>query len=220
MEPVLMSLLNLPQARLLVLAAMVVGMIISLMPMPSRAADMSISSPTPTTETVLQAATGTPPVSENNNAEVIWEWDPYYTNVDLDIPLTSKPIPTITSDSEGVIYRNLIEGSTIPRYMLLEASVYPMPLLGTYLKTHTPGLYNQGQIGHSGINIFESATAGFQEPWAISAFFGNIARLVRPGETRTGSNLGYTGYLISAGSKHIKNNVLVADNWNGRSRAN
>lgn len=201
------------QARLLVLTAMVVWIFISLMVLPARAADMSTSPPVPAGESAPQPAAGAPPVSENNHAEVIWEWDPYYTDVDLNIPLTSKPIPTITSDNEMVIYGNLIEGSAIPRYMLLEASVYPMPLLGTYLKAHTPGLYKQGQIGNGGINIFESATAGFQEPWAVSAFFGNIARLVRPGETRTGSNMGYTGYLISAGSKHIKNNVLIADNW-------
>lgn len=143
----------------------------------------------------------------------MWEWDPYYTDVGINIPLTSKPIPTIISDSEAVIYRNLIEGSAIPRYMTLEASVYPLPMLGTYLKKHTPGFYNQGQIGNGGINIIDSITAGFQEPWAVSMFFGNIAKLVRPGETRTGSNMGYTGYLISAGTKHIKNNVLIDDDW-------
>jgi hypothetical protein len=150
---------------------------------------------------------------ENSKAEVVWEWDPYYTDVDLNIPLTGKPIPTITSDNEMMIYGELIEGSAIPRYMLLEASVYPMPALGTYLKKHAPGFYGQGQIGNGGINVFESLTAGFQEPWAVSVFFGNIAKLERPGETRTGSNMGYTGYLISAGSKHIKDNVLIDDNW-------
>lgn len=199
------------QTRRLVFAAMVVS--IFLMPLPARAADLPPSSPVPAGESAPQPAAGAAPASENNNAEVIWEWDPYYTDVDLNIPLTSKPIPTITSDSETVIYRDLIAGSAIPRYMLLEASIYPMPLLGTYLKSHTPEFYKDGQLGGSSINIIESATAGFQEPWAVSAFFGNIANLVRPGETRNGSNLGYTGYLISAGSKHIKNNVLIADNW-------
>lgn len=150
---------------------------------------------------------------EGSKAEVVWEFDPYYTDVDLNIPLTSTPIPTITSDSETEIYSSLIEGSAIPRYMLLEASVYPMPVLGTYLKGHTPGFYKQGEINNSGINIFESATAGFQEPWAVSAFFGNIAKLVRPGETRIGSNMGYTGYLVSAGTRHIKDNVLISDDW-------
>ncbi len=156
-----------------------------------------------------------PPASleEGRTTEIVWEFDPYYTNVGLHVPLTSAAIPTITSDSEVEIYRTLVEGSAIPRYMLLEASVYPMPLLGTYLKGHTRDFYNSWEIGNSGINFLESATAGFQEPWAVSAFFGNIAKLVRPGETRTGSNMGYTGYLVSAGSKHIKENMLISDNW-------
>jgi hypothetical protein len=159
------------------------------------------------------AEQATRPENENSKAEVVWEWDPYYTDVGANIPLTSKPIPVIRSDNETLIYTKLIEGSAIPRYMVLEASVYPMPILGTYLKKHTPGFYKQGEIGNSGINVIESATAGFQEPWAVSAFFGNIAKLERPGETRSGSNLGYTGYLISAGSKHIKNNILISDKW-------
>ncbi len=167
---------------------------------PARAADVS-----------PQSATGA--AEENSEAAVVWEWDPYYTNVSANIPLTSKPIPTITSDNELAIYRDLIEGSFIPRYMLLEASVYPMPILGTYLKKNSPGFYNSGEIDNSDINIFESLTAGFQEPWAVSAFFGNIAKLVRPGETRTGRNMGYTGYLFSVGRKHIKNNVLIDDIW-------
>lgn len=171
---------------------------------------ISILSPTALAE---ESAASAPSPEEGSTAEVMWEFDPYYTDVALNTPLTSTPIPTITSDSEVEIYNQLIQGSAIPRYMLLEASIYPMPVLGTYLKSHTPGFYNQGEIGHSGINIIESATAGFQEPWAISAFFGNIAKLVRPGETRTGTNMGYTGYLVSAGSKHIKDNVLIADNW-------
>lgn len=160
-----------------------------------------------------QPETDAPIAEESSQKEMLWEWDPYYTDVSINIPLSSKPIPTITSDSEAVIYRDLIEGSIIPRYMLLEASVYPLPVLGTYLKRNTPKIYGQGRIDGSNINLIESVTAGFQEPWAVSAFFGNIARLDRPGETRVGSNMGYTGYLISAGSKHIKRNVLIDDIW-------
>lgn len=159
------------------------------------------------------AAPATAHADENSQAEVMWEWDPYYTSVGVNIPLTSKPIPIITSDSETEIYSELIEGSAIPRFMTLEASIYPMPMLGTYLKKHTPGFYSQGQIGSGGINIIDSVTAGFQEPWAISLFLGNLAKLERPGETRIGTNMGYTGYLLSGGLKHIKNNVLIDDNW-------
>jgi len=150
---------------------------------------------------------------ETGRTEVVWEWDPYYSDVDFNMPLTQKPIPTIVASNEATIYRNLITGSFVPRYMLLEASVYPLPVAGTYLNTHTPGIWNLGQVGNGGINVFQSATAGFQEPWAVSAFFGNIANLVLPGDTATGSNLGYTGYLISAGAQHIKDDVLIQDKW-------
>ena len=151
--------------------------------------------------------------AETKHVEVTWDKDPYYSDVDINIPLTDKPIPTIKSDSEAVIYRDLIEGSLVPRYMLLEASAYPMPILGTYLKSHTPWFYQQGEISHTGVNLIESATAGFQEPWAMSAFFGNIANLQRPGEDQQTNNLGYTGYLISVGAQHIKDNVLIQDKW-------
>lgn len=152
-------------------------------------------------------------VEEGSKAEVMWEFDPYYTDVGVNIPLTEKPIPTIRSTNESVIYSELVRGSFVPRYMLLEASVYPMPVLGTYLKSSHPDFYAKGRVGQTSINVIESATAGFQEPWAVSAFFGNIAKIVRPGEGRVGSSAGYTGYLVSAGTKHIKDNELIADHW-------
>lgn len=150
---------------------------------------------------------------EHGKTELMWELDPYYSNVSANIPLTSKPIPTISSGSESVIYSELIRDSLIPRYLVLEASVNPLPVLGTYLKRRMPDLYNKGSIGNSGINVIESVTAGFQEPWAVSAFFGNIAKLNRPNEERMGINMGYTGYLLSGGAKHIKKNVLIDDIW-------
>ena len=149
---------------------------------------------------------------EAAHTEFVYEMDPYYTNAGYNIPLTDKPIPTIESGSEAVIYRELIKDSVVPRYMTLEASLYPMPILGTYLKAHQRGFYDSGAIGGN-FNIIESLTAGFQEPWAVSLFFGNVAKLKRPGEKRIGNNYGYTGYLISAGEKHIKNNVMVEDDW-------
>lgn len=162
---------------------------------------------------IAQQDDNTADADEGSQIEMMWEFDPYYSDVAVNVPLTSKPIPTIRSTNEAVIYSRLIQGSFIPRYMLLEASVYPMPLLGVYLKENQQNLYEQGRVGHTSINIIESATAGFQEPWAISAFFGNIAKIVRPGEKRNGSSSGYTGYLLSTGAKHIKSNMLIDDKW-------
>lgn len=144
--------------------------------------------------------------------EFVHEVDPYYTDVGYNIPLTHKPIPTISSNNEAAILRELLKDSLVPQYMLIEASMYPMPLLGTHLKKHSPDFYKQGDISNN-FNIIESLTAGFQEPWAISLFFGNVAKLKRPKEKRKGNNYGYTGYLLSAGTKHIKSNTLVDDEW-------
>ncbi len=149
---------------------------------------------------------------ETARAELVYEFDPYYTDVGYNVPLTDRPIPVIESGSEAVIYRELIKDSVIPRYMTIEASVYPMPILGTYLKTHQRSFYDSAAIG-SNFNMIESLTAGFQEPWAVSIFFGNVAKLKRPGEKRIGNNYGYTGYLFSTGEKHIKNNLMVEDHW-------
>lgn len=145
-------------------------------------------------------------------SEFVYELDPYYTDAGFNIPLTHKPIPTISTNSEVVILRDLIKGSLVPQYMLVETSVYPMPLLGTYLKKQTPNLYEQVKLG-SNFNIIESLTAGFQEPWALSLFLGNVAKLKRPKEKRRGNNYGYTGYLFSTGTKHIKSNTLIDNEW-------
>lgn len=153
-----------------------------------------------------------PPPEERARPEWAFERDPYYSDIGYNVPLTGKPIPTITSDHELEIYRRLVEGSLVPRYMALELSVYPLPFVSTYLKSHTPRVYNLGQITN-GINFFESVAAGFQEPYAASIFFGNVAKLKRPGDTRPGTNLGYTGYLFSVGNRHIKDTALVADDW-------
>jgi hypothetical protein len=175
----------------------------------------AIPAQTEQTETVRSETVSTPETHPEtaSKAELVFEADPYYTNVGFNVPLTDKPIPTINSNSEAVIYRELIKGSLIPRYMVLEASVNPLPWLGTFIKSRAPGFFRQGEIGSSGINLFESATAGFPEPWAVSAFFGNVAKLQRPKETRHGDNYGYTGYLLSAGNKHIKDNTLIDDKW-------
>lgn len=166
---------------------------------------------------LADAAEQTDQISSNlepsNHPELAWELDAYYTDIGLNIPLTEKPIPTIRSNKELVILEQLIKDSFMPRFMLLEASVYPMPVLGTFLKEKQSDFYQKGQLANSNLNVIESVTAGFQEPWAVSVFFGNIAKLVRPGEARNGSNVGYTGYLISGGKQHIKHNVLIADNW-------
>ena len=153
--------------------------------------------------------------STNTRAEnsIEFEWDPYYSNAGYYIPLTDSPIPEIIEEDEAKVYDRLLDSSfTIPRFMLFEISVNPLPMLGEYIKDHHDNTYENGQI-RGDLNIVQAFTEGFEEPYAVSLFFGSIMRFVKPGEKVKTSNRGYTGYLASYGDKHIVNNTYIDDNW-------
>jgi hypothetical protein len=94
--------------------------------------------------------------------------------------------------------------------------VYPLPAAGAWFKKHHPDQYDNfdlAVIGHNQLNLIDGVTAGFQEPWALSAFVGSSMKFSRDGESTDHRNRGYMGYLVSCGAKHIHNNVLIDDNW-------
>lgn len=139
--------------------------------------------------------------------EVLQQYNAYYTSVGLYIPLGADQFPDGGRLDEVDVYNQLFQRSWQPNIVALEASIYPMPLLGVWLRKEHPDFYDRAP------SLVQAVTAGFQEPWAISAFFGSQMKFTRPDETERGSNRGYLGYLVSAGTKHIKSNVLIADNW-------
>ncbi len=144
-------------------------------------------------------------------ADLDWELDLYYTNLSLNIPLDGSPIPHVADKSEFEVYSGLWLDSFIPRFMVLEAAVMPMPLLGVALKEYTGDFYKTADIGRNQ-NVISWITAGFEEPYAISVFFGNMVKFDKPGERRLSSNKGYMGYLLSCSNQHIRNNVMIPDN--------
>ena len=140
-------------------------------------------------------------------AEVVTEFGAYYSSIGLYVPLTEEQLPDGGRLGEIDVYSRLFERSWRPNVVAFEASVYPMPIAGVWLRKEYPDLYDRAP------SLIQAVTAGFQEPWAVSAFFGSQMKFTRPEETERGTNRGYMGYLVSAGSKHIKSNVLIADNW-------
>lgn len=153
------------------------------------------------------------PVTASSRPELLWELDAYYSSLGLELPLTKEPVPDGGNLSEAEVYGRLFRDSLRPRVLMLEASVYPMPLLGTEFKKHHPEGYHYfdiTEIGGNELNLIDGLTAGFQEPWAISAFMGSSMKF---GKDADNDNRGYMGYLVSYGAKHIRNNVLIDDNW-------
>jgi hypothetical protein len=158
-------------------------------------------------------ASGTVPMPGKNEAgvEFVWELDPYYTQVSLHFPLTAAPIPEITGTNEMEVYRKLFIDSLIPRFMLVEAAVFPMPLIGVGLKEYQHDFYKGFNVGSGDLNLLEAVTAGFQEPYAFSIFLGDMVSFVKPGQEKISANKGYMGYMISYSNQHIKRNVLIPD---------
>jgi hypothetical protein len=63
------------------------------------------------------------------------------------------------------------------------------------------------------LNAVQAVTAGFEEPWALSIFLGNVVSFDTINKPLRGKRNGYSGILIDLGTHHIKNNALIRDNW-------
>jgi hypothetical protein len=140
-----------------------------------------------------------------------FEPDAYYTNLGLTIALTKSPIPHVGEKSEKELYLTLLSRAYAPRFLVLEGSVNPLPYLGTYIKDRHPHFYEDAQITGS-FNWVEAITAGFEEPYAVSVFLGNVVDFSFP-ESRESKGKGYSGLLYSQGTYHIKDNTLIRDDW-------
>ena len=143
--------------------------------------------------------------------ELEYELDAYYSNIGLYMALTRSPIPHLGTQEESNIYRYLLSRALVPRFLVIEASVNPLPYLGVYIKKNDRSFYDNAQVSDN-FNLVTAVTAGFEEPHAISLFAGNVVDFDVPNRTDV-TGKGYTGYLVSAGNYHIKDNEFVKDNW-------
>jgi hypothetical protein len=141
-----------------------------------------------------------------------YEFDAYYSNVGIYASLTDTPIPHASDKAEIDIYRDLFLSSFIPRFLVLEASVNPLPCLGLFIRNNYKGFYDDTEVSE-GANLVKAVTAGFEEPYAFALFLGDVISFTKPGQTSRVSNKGYMGYLICYGNYHIKDNVAISDNW-------
>ncbi|MCM2267404.1 MAG: hypothetical protein NDI60_06455 [Elusimicrobiales bacterium] len=140
------------------------------------------------------------------------ELDPYYSAIGVYNSLTGKPIPHLEVDSELEIYRELITKFYQPRTLIVEASLNPLPYAGTLIKRHQPGFYEDMRLSDN-FNAVQAATAGFEEPWALSFFLGNVVSFDTINKSFQGKRNGYSGLLVDLGTHHIKDNVLIRENW-------
>ena len=143
-----------------------------------------------------------------------YELDPYYSNISWIKGFDGQEIPVISNLDELDIYKSLIEDSLSPDFILFEASVNPLPVLGVHLREEYAATYRSSKNNAFDTNIIEAVTSGFEEPYALSFFMGRLVRFAPPKGMKTeGDDKGYIGYLLSVGTHHIQHNVLIKDDW-------
>lgn len=158
---------------------------------------------------VAKSLTWTPDSSGRNQFE-LWV-DPYYTALNGAHTFSSDPILRLNCDGERAADSWLLEHLLLPRDVLLEASVNPLPVGGWATRKWTPDAYEDISVG--GTNLVQALTEGFPEPWAVSLFMGNVVDLVSSADTMKVNGTGYSGLLVSWGAWHLVDNRLIRDNW-------
>lgn len=140
------------------------------------------------------------------------ELDPYYTALGWTVPFEKNSDEVDVEKGELSTYGEMLTRSLVPRFMVIEASVNPLPLAGAAVRDRSESAYQKLQLGDS-FNLLESATAGFEEPYALSIFLGKVIDFSKGTKTLGRAQKGYVGYLISGGNYHIMNLLVIPDNW-------
>jgi len=140
-----------------------------------------------------------------------YELDAYYSNISWTKGFHNQSVPLVDNLNELDIYKQILKNSLQPDFIVFEASVNPMPILGVYLKD---AWYDGKDSQKVDAKLIQAVTTGFEEPYALSLFAGRVLRFAPPeGMSTRGDNKGYIGYLLSVGTQHIQRNTLIADRW-------
>ncbi|MCW9027123.1 MAG: hypothetical protein OQJ77_07370, partial [Thiovulaceae bacterium] len=144
--------------------------------------------------------------------EYDYELDIYYSNVSMFLDLDSdRNITNGNSMSEREIYSQLFYKTLQPNIFLIEASVHPMNIAGTYFRNNHEYDYKNTTV--SNFNMVKALTAGFEEPYSITFFLGRMMVFSKNNGERVGKNRAYVGYMFTVGDKSIKDNQEHNDIW-------
>lgn len=141
------------------------------------------------------------------------ELDAYYSDFYVDIPLRKDTAPVKFDSGELSTYFNMMREALVPSFLTLEASINPLPLAGVGIRRHANDFYWNSQISPS-LNLVETVTAGFEEPYALSLFLGRVINFDQDQRTMgKRKKKGYVGFLVSAGDRHLFQSQSFRDRW-------
>jgi hypothetical protein len=121
----------------------------------------------------------------------------------------------IQPQQEHRLYQHLLRRLALPRFILVQTTLYPLAAASCFCETDHPALFNRCKV-YPGLNWFKAISTGPEEPYALSLFLGNITLFSRGTPSaqeprRIGSAL--AGVVFSAGHWHILDNIRIDDHW-------
>ncbi len=144
--------------------------------------------------------------------EFDYEADIYYSNISAFIDLdTANEVADYSLVNEVDIYSDLLLQTFDPNIFLIEFAVHPMPLWGLHIRNKHLEQYDRYNAKSS--NLIKSVTAGFDEPYSLSFFFGRMAVFKNKNSKNIGKNRAYIGYLVTLGDNSINDNLLYSNRW-------
>lgn len=146
-------------------------------------------------------------------------WSPYKTYGSLYFNFQrGARLEVMTPQDELRIFQRLLSQFYRPRYFLFQATVYPAATVSSFTETDYPRQFKKFTV-YDDLNLLRSVGSGYEEPYALSVFLGNIIFFTRqqltentlPASRQTGSAL--AGILVSGGHWHIQDNIRIDDKW-------
>ena len=139
---------------------------------------------------------------------------PYHSYTNLFYQLQKDQPVYIYQDNEFRLYRDLLLRSYKPAYGLIELTLYPTTALSAWIESNYKDFYDEFTV-YKDINLIGSISGGYQEPWSVSLFSGQIAAflMMNDVEELEVAATGVSGLVLTGGAYQIFDNCLVRSNW-------
>ena len=139
---------------------------------------------------------------------------PYRSYGSLFVDLDPEEDFLIWQEEELPLYRDLARSSVRPGYLLLELTGYPLAMVPAWAEEDQNQLYHALDIGPE-FNLLRSLGAGYQEPWSVSLFQGQLATfwtLDAQDELAVAAR-GAAGFVMTGGFQQLFDNSVVTAPW-------
>ncbi len=139
---------------------------------------------------------------------------PYHSYGSLFYQLKKNQGIYIWQENEFKLYKDLLLRSYKPGYGLLEFTVYPTATFSAWVERERQDFFNAFTV-YKDINLIESIGGGYQEPFSISLFTGQLASFLTMNdqEDLAVAATGFSGLVLTGGWYQLFDNCFVQSNW-------